>query len=62
MYPEKIQTLFENFPLYKDKILELSKNTSTNLRDQKLKNVLEEYLDQAQGMYSLLIHNVFWFI
>jgi hypothetical protein len=40
IYPEKIQTLFENFLIYKDKILELSESTSSNLRDQTLKNVL----------------------
>lgn len=50
MYPEKIQTLFENSPIYKDKILELSKSTSSNVRDQTLKNVLHEHLDQAQSM------------
>lgn len=59
MYPENIQTLFENIPIYKDKILDLAKNTSTNLRDQTLKSLLNEYLDQARGMSSFLIYTVF---
>ncbi|XP_050055071.1 uncharacterized protein LOC126549573 [Aphis gossypii] len=48
LYPEKTQTLFENIPIYKDRILEHAKSISTNLRDPTLKSLLNEYLDQAQ--------------
>jgi len=49
IYPQNKECLFENFPIYKAKLLELAKTTLTTLRDTTLKNIITEYLDIAPG-------------
>jgi len=44
MYPDKKEILVENFPLNKNKILELGKINSSNLKDNTLKCIINEYL------------------
>ncbi|CAI6367798.1 unnamed protein product [Macrosiphum euphorbiae] len=39
--------LFENFPVYKDKILQLGQKISNTLKDPSLKCIIKDYLDLA---------------
>jgi hypothetical protein len=52
IYPDKINSLFETFPLYKVRILELAKTVSEKLRDNTIKGIFNEYLDSASGTQS----------
>lgn len=65
MWEAKKETLFEIFPLYKQKILEQAKIVSDKLRDTSLKCILKEYLDIAPGIvilyYFIFLYN-FYFI
>ncbi|XP_060881767.1 uncharacterized protein LOC132953264 [Metopolophium dirhodum] len=47
IYPQNKESLFENFPIYKSKILQLAKTASTTLRDTTLKDIIKESLDLA---------------
>jgi len=47
IYPDKINNLYETFPLYKTKILELAKTASLKLRDNTIKGILNEHFDLA---------------
>jgi len=49
IHPDKINSLYETFPLYKTRILELAKTASLKLRDNTIKGILNEYLDLALG-------------
>lgn len=53
LYPENKNCLFETFPLYKQKILELAKRAAIKLRDDSLKSIITEYLDVSQGTVIL---------
>lgn len=61
IYPQKKECLFENFPIYKSKIIELAKTASTSLRDTTLKHIIKESLDLAPGtlFYIYLSDNSF---
>lgn len=50
MYPDKKEILIENFPLHKNKILELGKINSSNLKDNTLKCIINEYLSLSSGI------------
>ncbi|XP_060846086.1 uncharacterized protein LOC132925734 [Rhopalosiphum padi] len=45
LYPDKKENLLQHFPVYKEKILNLGKKISDNLKDSTLKSILSEYLD-----------------
>jgi len=49
IYPDKINSLYETFPLYKTRILELAKTASLKLRYNILKGIFNEHLDLALG-------------
>ncbi|KAF0707515.1 SAM domain-containing protein [Aphis craccivora] len=49
MYPDKKEILIENFPLHKNKILELGKINSSNLKDNTLKYIINEYLSLSSA-------------
>lgn len=49
IYPQNKESLFENFPINKPKILQLAKTASTTLRDITLKDIIKESLDLAPG-------------
>jgi len=49
LYPDKKENLLEHFPVYKEKILNLGKKISDNLKDSTLKCILNEYLDLKSG-------------
>lgn len=50
IYPEKKESLYENFPVYKEKILQIGRNTSNTLKDSSLKCIVNEYLDLSLGI------------
>jgi len=56
IYPQNKECLFENFPIYKAKILELANTASTTLRDTTLKNIIKQYLDLAPGTLYIFIY------
>lgn len=49
IYPEKKDSLFEHFPIHKEKILNLGRQTSNALKDATLKTIINEYLDLTLG-------------
>lgn len=61
IYPQNTECLYEHFPIYKAKILELAKTVSTTLRDTTLKHIIKESLDLASGIlfYIYLFYNSF---
>lgn len=60
IYLQNKECLYEHFPIYKAKILELAKTASTILRNTTLKYIIKESLDLAPGtlFYIYLFYNI----
>lgn len=52
IYPEKKDSLFEQFPVHKEKILNLGRQTSNSLKDASLKTIINEYLNLTFGKFN----------
>lgn len=52
LYPDKKENLLEHFPIHKEKILNLGKKISKNLKDSTFKCILNEHLDMKSGNFN----------